>query len=158
MAHTPAAEQGQDGISLLEVVIAVSVLLAVLVPTGFVLTSSGTVLASNRSTTVAANLASGQLQQDRTTAVSQSALPAAATSTTVVDGVTYQVAQQVGWCAEADGTWGNYTSAPAGAVGYGVLVTVTWGAAAQPAAAAGLLTIPEDEQGAVPGASGSCPL
>lgn len=157
MGQEPA-DHGQEGLSLLEVVIAVSVLLAVLVPTGFLLTTSGSVLADNRSTTVAANLASGQLQQDRTTAVSHGQLPAASTSTTVVDGVTYTLTQSVGWCGESTGGWGDYQAAAPGSTAYGVLVTVSWRGSAPSVSAAGLLTTPASDPGMVPPSSESCPL
>jgi type II secretory pathway pseudopilin PulG len=154
------------GQSLVEVVIALSVLVVVLVPALLLVTSSTKVVYNNQFKVTAANLANGQLEADRNHAVAKIGLPPVVplpspTTPQLVGSESYAISQQAGWCQPSNarpGVWTTYASGTAFA--YGVLVTVTWpGHAGTPAAGsvqvAGILTTPG---GTSPPSSPSPPL
>lgn len=165
----------EQGFTLIEVVVATMVLLVILVPTAYVISTSDTLLTTNRSKTVAVNLATSQLDEDRSVADAQTwsttacssapsgvcaapDLPAVTASRSVGDTV-YATSQSVGWCAEKgiSGPWANYTSSPTNPAGYGVLVKVSWEGGS--VSAGTVLMTPSSQWGDVPADSSSgCPL
>src|SRR5579884_4109988 len=127
----------QDGLSMLEVVIAAAILVVVLVPASSLLTSSSGFVTKAKAQVEAAHLASGLLEQDRASAVSSGYWPASTpdlADTTAVDqsvgSLTFSLTQVGGWCFEVGGTWGTATEG-ATETGYGVRATVSWQAGTQ---------------------------
>lgn len=158
----PAASSHEDGFTLIEVVVASVVLLIVLVPGMLLLTTSSGYVSQSKNKIAAANLASGMLEQDRTTADAQTwvsnapALADTGVTATTVAGTTFSVDQTGGWCAESAGAWASYSSAPATPAAYGVLVTVTWQSGQQKVQAGTILATPAT--GVTAPSSGTCPL
>jgi len=165
--HTAAngrpGPSSQEGFTMLEVVVAVVVLLVALVPNAYLLSSADSLLTANRSKTVAVNLASSQLEEDRSVADAETwstgpfapSLPAPTASQTVGDTV-YAMTQSAGWCAETGGTWGDFLHAPAQPAGYGILVKVSWEAGS--VSAGTVLMTPVGQSSDVPTSSSACPL
>jgi type II secretory pathway pseudopilin PulG len=163
-------ERREEGFTLVEVVVALGLLVLVLVPTADLMLTSGKVLATNRSEIVAANLASGCLEQDR--AIEDAAgtwpvtsLPGCSTSG---GGAAYSIEQHTGWCYERSGTWTTYppsgvpetaTNPPA----FAELATVTWANGARSLSVGQVLTTPYAAVASVPYTStdplySPCPL
>ena len=167
-SSSQAHEPPQGGFALLEVVVAAVVLMVILVPTAYLMSSSGALLTANRSRTVAVDLASSQLEEDRSVADSETwatspfapSLPSPTSPQTVGD-TRYTATQTKGWCQESTaGDWGNYsdsappTNPPAA---YGILVTVSWQGGS--VSAATTLMTPVSQLSSVPDtSSNSCPL
>jgi len=152
MARGDSREEGQ---SLVEVLVALSVLMVVLVPALFLVTGSTKVVYNNQFEVAAANLANGQLETDRNQVVALQTLPPPPpTSPVTVGSESYTITQQTGWCSAPTSSrqWGVYTlGAP---YAYAVLVTVTWNQQhPMEVQVSGVLTTPV---GAAP--SGACPL
>ena len=129
-----ASGGSEGGFTLVEVVVAGLILVTVLIPSAMLMSNSTTVLTVNQAKLVAANLASGALDEDRALAdvagwsgstVIAPALPTTAVTSTV-NGVAFTVTPHLGWCALTSGSWGDYSTATAGPPAYAVLVVVTW--------------------------------
>ncbi|GEM_PF-1859505 len=158
------APQRECGFSLIEVLLAGSLLLGVLVPSAALLGTSDNVLSLNRAKVVAANLAAGQLEADRAAADNATwtsnapQLPTPSSTSVPSGGELYSVAQGAGWCAESSngsGDWTNYSSrTTADPPAYLVNVTVSWLDGRQSVSASETLTTPLS---VTPPSTGSCP-
>lgn len=145
---------------------ALAVLSTVLLPSASLVLTTGKTASGNRSRIVAANLASGCLEQDRAVEDAATTFPVAASSLpacpTGGGGATYTISQRTGWCAESDATgtwvWADYTSYSQGAddpPAYAALVTVGWNGG-HSLAAGTVFTTPFAVS--IPTSSTSCPL
>ena len=150
---------GEEGQSLVEVVVALAVLVVVLVPALFLVTGSTRVVYNNQFKVTAANLANGQLESARNLSIAQQSLPVApvtATKSVGTSSETYTVAQTGGWCRTPTTTvttWGNYTASQPYA--FVVLETVTWKSNPTGIQVSGVLTTPTS---ASPSVSPGCPI
>jgi type II secretory pathway pseudopilin PulG len=168
----PSGRTREQGFTLVEVLVAGVIMIMVLVPSAMLLSSSARVLSVTQAKIVAANLATGVLDEDRALAGSGTwagtppvpGLPAP-TSPTTVNGVLFSVSQSGGWCALGSGALGDYASAPAAPPAYGVLVTVTWLSGAHSVTAGETLTTPVTvvaagvgNNGGAPSVGAACPL
>lgn len=152
----------QDGMSMLEVVIAAAILIVVLVPASSLLTSSSSFVTQSKAQVEATHLASGLLEQDRASAVSTSywsgstpSLVDTTATTQTVGALTFSMTQVGGWCFEVSGTWGT-TSTGATETGYGVKATVTWQGGTQSVKLTTLISTPLFVT--APASSTSCPI
>jgi type II secretory pathway pseudopilin PulG len=165
------SKRTDEGFTLLEVVVAGVIMILVLVPSAMLLSTSAKVLGVTQAKIVAANVATGVLEEDRAVAdsVTWSGAPAPSlpvpTSPTTVNGVKFSVSQSGGWCALSAGAWGDYASAPSAPPAYGVLVTVSWLSGAHSITAGEALTTPvavvamgTANPGGAPATSTTCPL
>lgn len=130
-------DRAECGFSLIEVLLAGSLLLGVLVPSAALLGTSDKILSLNRDKVVAANIAAGQLEADRAAAAQPwnagaPVLPTPASPEQVsAGGLSYAVSQVGGWCAESSSggttTWTTYANASSqNPPAYTVTVTVSW--------------------------------
>jgi type II secretory pathway pseudopilin PulG len=159
----------EQGFTLVEVIVAGVIMLTVLLPTAMLMSSSTKALSLNQTKVVAANLASGVLEEARAAADSQtwSGTPVspnlpAPQAPGPINGVTYTVTEQSGWCAPATvngvSAWADYASMPSSPPAYGVLVTVTWLGASHVLTFGEVLTTPVTAVNSVPSSSASCKL
>jgi Tfp pilus assembly protein PilV len=120
----------ERGVTLVEVLVATVVMLAVLVPASLLLATSTKVLSFSQAKWVASNLLAGVLEQDRAVAetagtvgtsgwslhggVIAPVLPSLS-STKQVNGVIFSFTRTVGWCAEQTvggvTSWANFPNA-----------------------------------------------
>jgi hypothetical protein len=109
--------------------VAITVLVAVLVPALLLVTKSTTVVYDNKFGVTAANLANSQLETERNLAIAGSLPPQASTTTKSVpatSGELYTIIQSAGWCQPSGaGGWTTY-SGSGNPYAYGVSVTVKW--------------------------------
>lgn len=153
----------EEGQSLVEVLIAIVVLVAVLVPALLLVTKSTQAVYNNQYKVAAVNLANGQLEADRTQAVTGQTLTLTPPTPSVTVGTeTYSVSQSANWCAPpttAGGSWTPYTSGGA-SYAYGVAVTVTWKGDSTGVQVSGVLTTPMGMfvSGSYPLTTTTCPL
>ncbi|HXX89119.1 MAG TPA: hypothetical protein VEI83_02705 [Acidimicrobiales bacterium] len=170
-----ASRAGSEiGFTLVEVVVAGTIMIMVLVPSAMLLSSSARVLSVTQAKIVAANLAAGVLDEDRALAGTSSwtgspvapTLPAPATPTTV-NGIAFTVTQAAGWCtlAAGSGSWSGYATPPTPPAAYGILVTVKWLSGSHWVTSGETLATPgvvaaagTGNPGGAPSTSGSCPL
>lgn len=149
----------EDGQSLVEVLVALVLLVAVLVPALFLVTGSTRVVYNNQFKVTAANLANGQLESARNLTVAQQVAPTTPLTFTKTVGTSsevYTVVQTGGWCrtpTAALTTWGNYSGSQPYA--FVVLVTASWKANPTGVQVSGVLTTPAS---ASPSVSPSCPI
>jgi len=159
----PSRPGDEGGFTLIEVVVAGVVMMTVLIPCAMLLSSSAKVLTITQAKIVAANLASGILDEDRAVADAKtwSGTPTApvvpAPSSTTVNGVAFSVSQATGWCTLSSGAWASYAPAPSTPLAYGILVTVTWMHDAHSVTAGATLTTPTSVVAAGTGNSGGAP-
>ena len=155
-------EFGEEGQSLVEVVVALVVLVVVLVPALFLVTGSTRVVYNNQFKVTAANLANGQLETARNLSVAQQTVPTSILTTTKTVGTSpevYTVVQKGGWCTApttAVPMWSNSTSAQPYA--FVVLVTVTWKSNTTGLQVSGVLTTPTSVAPSGNPASPACPI
>lgn len=144
----------EHGFTLVEVLVALVVMIAVLVPSALLLSTSTKVLTFSQAKWVASNLLGGVIEHDRAAAEAAGAAsatgwsgsPIAPTlpslSSQTVNGVTFSFARTVGWCAEqtVNGVtnWGDFPNANTVVFGvingntvyqpaaYAEYVTVSW--------------------------------
>lgn len=153
----------EEGQSLVEVLIAITVLIAVLVPALLLVTKSTQAVYNNQYKVAAANLANGQLETDRNQAVTGQTLTLTAPATPVTVGTEkYNVTQSANWCkppTTVGGSWTPYTSGGA-SYAYGVAVKVTWNGDSTGVQVSGVLTTPMGMfiSGTFPPTAASCPL
>jgi prepilin-type N-terminal cleavage/methylation domain-containing protein len=159
------------GFTLIEVLVAATVLLLVLVPVSLALLTQTGQVNENGFQVEAAQLAAGQLESDRTTADNSSwsgsppvpSLPTPATPVTVnVAGktsVSYTVTASRGWCMQSGSTWTTTAGAntiPSGtAVAYKDVVTVKW--TGGKVVSAQVFQIPSTSIGSPPTTATTCP-
>ena len=159
----------EQGFTLVEVIVAGVIMLVVLLPSAMLLSSSAKAITANQAKVVAANLASGVLEEARAAADSQTwtgtpVAPNLPSPTTPgpVNGIVYTVTEQGGWCAPttANGVtgWGDYASAPSSPPAYAVLVTVTWLGASHTLTFGAMLATPVAALDSIPSSSTGCPL
>jgi hypothetical protein len=147
----------EDGFALLDVVIAIVVLMIVLFPVAYLLSTTSKIATSNQSRLTAQSLAQSWLEQQRTGAEQSSSSPPtlsvagtqsrplwnSASGTETVGTITYDIYIGGGWCAYAGNglAWGNgqATTTTAGnppPIAFFFAVKVSWGPdAAKPNAA-----------------------
>lgn len=94
------ALSGEDGVGLVELLVALSLLALVMAGTLSGLVGSMQVTGTNRHRVVAANLASGEMELIRATPFADLEVGLSAPTTTVVNGVTYSVQRQAEWIAQ----------------------------------------------------------
>src|SRR5271169_2735436 len=137
----PTRGAREQGFTLVEVIVAGVVMMTVLIPSAMLLSSSAKVLTVTQAKIVAADLATGVLEEDRALADSgpwsgsppAPLLPSLCTTppmgTQTVNGVVFTIGHCGGWCAQATGagatTWADYAATPVAPPAYGVLVTVS---------------------------------
>jgi type II secretory pathway pseudopilin PulG len=108
--------RGEVGQSLIEVLVALSVLVVVLVPALFLVTDSTKVVYNSQFKVTAANLANGQLEIDRNQMVTQPAPTLPTPASPVQKGSEwFSITQVSGPCTPPGHPYGD-----------GVMVTVTW--------------------------------
>jgi hypothetical protein len=137
----------EDGFALLDVAIAIVVLMIVLLPVAYLLSTTAKTAATNQHRLTAQSIAASWLEQERTAAeLSQNNLPSppggttsnptwpAASGTQTVGTTTYDVYLAGGWCAySGSGTaWGNgqastTTTGSPPPIDYFVAAKVKWG-------------------------------
>ena len=153
--------------SLIEVMVAITVLVVVLVPALLLVTRSTRVVYNQQFKVTAANLANGQLEADRASAVGRTLPPTAssppqAIGTPTIGSETYSITQTAGWCVPptaSNGSWAPFTSGGI-SYAYGVVVKVTWKEDSSGVQVAGVLTTPQGmfAPGAYPPFTTNCPL
>lgn len=152
-----------EGQTLVEVLIAIVVLVVVLVPALLLVTKSTQAVYNNQYKVAAVNLANGQLEADRTQAVTGQTLTLTTPTTPVTVGTEkYNVTQSANWCkppATAGGSWSPYTTGGT-SYAYGVAVKVTWNGDSVGVQVSGVLTTPMGMfvSGGYPPTSATCPL
>jgi type II secretory pathway pseudopilin PulG len=152
-----------DGQSLVEVLIAITVLIAVLVPALLLVTKSTQAVYNNQFKVAAVNLANGTLEADRNQAVTGQSLMLLTPATPVTVGTEkYNVTQSASWCkppTAAGGSWMPYTTGGA-SYAYGVAVKVTWNGDSVGIQVSGVLTTPMGLfiSGTFPPTAATCPL
>jgi len=153
-------------VSLIEVMVAITVLVVVLVPALLLVTRSARVVYNQQFKVTAANLANGQLEADRASAVGRTLPPTAssppqAIGTPTIGSETYSITQTAGWCVPptASNPWAPFTSGGI-SYAYGVVVKVTWKEDSSGVQVAGVLTTPQGmfAPGAYPPFTTNCPL
>ena len=160
-------EISDAGVSLIEVMVAITVLVIVLVPALLLVTRSTRAVYNNQFKVTAASLASGQLEADRALAVGRT-LPTPASSPPqaiggpTIGSETYSITQTAGWCVPptaSNGSWASFTSTGS-SYAYGVVVKVTWKEDSTGVQVAGVLTTPQGmfAPGAYPPFTTNCPL
>jgi type II secretory pathway pseudopilin PulG len=164
LARHEISEAGQ---SLTEVMVAITVLVVVLVPALLLVTRSTNVVYNNQFKVTAANLANGQLEADRASAVGRTLPPPAssppqAIGTPTIGSETYSITQTAGWCVPptaSNGSWAPFTSTGS-SYAYGVVVKVTWKEDSSGVQVAGVFTTPQGmfAPGAYPPFTTNCPL
>jgi type II secretory pathway pseudopilin PulG len=134
----------EEGASLIEVLVALVVLVAVLVPALFLVSNSTKVVYNNQFKVTAANLANGQLETARNQVIAQQTVALTAPTTPrTIGSESYKIVQQGGWCTTPTTTvttWGNSTSVQPYA--FVDLVTVSWNGNPTGIQVSGVLTTP----------------
>lgn len=135
------AKGGQGGMTLVEVAVAASILLIVLIPTAYLISGSAGLVTSNKTTVTASQLATSQLEADRAYAdtATWTGSPAAPpvpwpTVMSGPSGIAYTITRSYGWCmiTSTASTWtttatgSTVPSFPNGMVAYKEVVTVAW--------------------------------
>ncbi|MDA8357475.1 MAG: hypothetical protein M0Z95_14545 [Actinomycetota bacterium] len=167
-----AGRRGDDGLSLIEVIIATSVLITVFIPVSLLLQSGVKAVGGDIHVNAASNIAAGVLTQEQTAAEKSSLGPpldtttppapfykektakkwvSPALQTQKVGDVTYRIYGVGGWCvlsvpASKPASWGDASHATTGTLNpaeYFVAVKVAWGAQSATPNAAGPESVTE---------------
>ncbi|HZU79207.1 MAG TPA: type II secretion system protein [Acidimicrobiales bacterium] len=176
MAGTNNRGRGVEaGFTLVEVLVAGTLLLLILVPTAYLIVSSTKLVTANKASVTAAQLAASQLEADRTFAdtATWSGAPAAPSGswpgylTIPSPGIKYTISRSYGWCmdSQSQSTWTTTAAGstiptfPSGMVGYKEVVTVTWQTGSLKASQ--ILQAPDTvitgASGSIPTSAASCP-